>query len=143
TTQQTTRPCTVHASQQQRSTTSRGILMRKTAVLLTAALVLALAAPMVSAAPVDVTGTAERRCESKQNDAGGWVLSGRTGSDRSRSRQAGDRVKRGIELETEPSSFDAAGSPAGDFTGAHGALSPVLSKVWLQTTGAFWQDGPE
>ncbi|MFS8581599.1 MAG: hypothetical protein FWJ61_02035 [Limnochordales bacterium] len=117
--------------------------MRKTAVLLTAALVLALAAPMVSAAPVDVTGTVESRFEYKQNDADEWVLSGKTGIELSPSLQVGDRVKLGIELETEPSSFDADGSPAGDFTGAHGAMSPVLSKVWLQTTGAFWQDGPE
>lgn len=117
--------------------------MRKTAVLLTSALILALAAPMVSAAPVDVTGTVETRFEYAQDANNDWGLTGKTGIKLSPSLQVGDNVKLGLELETAPNSFDSDDNPTGDFTGAHGAMSPVLSKVWLQTTGAFWQDGPE
>ncbi len=117
--------------------------MRKTAVLLTSALILALAAPMVSAAPVDVTGRVETRFEYAEDADKEWSLTGKTGIELSPSLKAGDNVKLGIELETAPSSFDDDDNPTGDFTGAHGAMSPILSKVWLQTTGAFWQDGPE
>jgi len=118
--------------------------MKKAAVLLTSALVLALAAPMVSAAPVEVSGTVETRFEYAQDASGRWGLTGKTGIELSPSLQVGDQVRLGIEFVTSPDSIDGDGQPTGDFaSGSHGAMSPVLNKVWLQTTGAFWQDGPE
>lgn len=116
--------------------------MRKVAVLLTSALVLALAAPMVSAAPVDVTGEVETYFEYGQDASKQWGLTGKTGISLSPSLHVGDNVKLGLELTTSPDSFDDDGTPTGDFTGAHGAMSPTLSRVWLQTNGAYWQGGP-
>lgn len=116
--------------------------MRKLAVLLTSALVLALAAPMVSAAPVDVTGEVETRFEYGQNEDDKWGLTGKTGISLSPSLRVGDNVKLGIELTTQPDSFDDDGEPDRDFEAPHGAMSPNLSRVWLETTGPFWQGGP-
>lgn len=118
--------------------------MKKAAVLLTSALVLALAAPMVSAAPVEVSGTVETRFEYAQDSAGNWGLTGNTGIKLSPSLKLGEQVRLGMEFATSPNSFNSDGEPTQDFAaGTLGSMSLDLSKVWLQTTGAFWQDGPE
>lgn len=117
--------------------------MRKTAVVLVTALVLALAAPMAFAAPVDITGEVETRFEYKKDAAGEYHLGGKTGIKLSPRLSAGDKVRLGVELETQPNDFDKDGDPTRDFEAAHGALSTTLKRVWLETKGAFWNGGPE
>ena len=102
--------------------------MRKTAVLLTSALVWRWQLPMVSAAPVDVTGTGGNRFEYAQNDRQRMGPDGQDGHRAVAEPEGGRQVKLGIELETAPNSFDDDDNPAGDFTGAHGAMSPICRR---------------
>jgi len=117
--------------------------MKKTAVLLTAALVLSLAAPSVLAAQGDVTGQVETRFEYKKDDSGEYRLNGLTGIKLSPSLAAGDKVRLGIQFETQPDEFDDEDNPTRDFAADHGSMSTTLSRVWLETKGALWHGGPE
>ncbi len=117
--------------------------MRKAAVVLTAALVLSLAAPSVFAAQVDVTGQVETRFEYKKDSGGEYHMNGKTGIKLSPSIGAGDKVRLGIQLQTQPNNFDDDGNPTRDFEDAHGSMSNSLTRVWLETKGAFWNGGPE
>ena len=117
--------------------------MKKAAVLLTAALVLSLAAPAVFAAQMDVTGQVETRFEYKKDSSGEYHLNGLTGIKLSPSLTAGDNVRLGIEFQTQPNDFDDDDNPVRDFAAAHGSMSTTLSRVWLETKGALWHGGPE
>jgi len=117
--------------------------MRKAAIALISALVLALAAPLAFAAPVDVTGTVETRFEYKRDDSGEYHFDGKTGITLSPKLTVGDRVRLGLEFTTQPDDFDDDDEPTRDFAADHGAMSTILSRVWLETNGAFWNGGPE
>lgn len=117
--------------------------MRKTAVILASALLLALAAPMAFAAPIDITGKVETRFEFKQDkETEEWGFGGKTGLKLSPTLHVGENVKMGLELKTHNDAFDDDGNPDRDFVADHKNPELKMSRMWLTTTGPFWQGGP-
>lgn len=102
---------------------------------------------MVSAAPVEVAGKVETQFEYKKDESGEYGFTGKTGIRLEPSLTAGNNVRLGIELETLPDQFDEDEDdnevPNRDFADPHGSMSNVLSRVWLETEGPFWNGGPE
>lgn len=106
--------------------------MKKAASVLTSALVLALAAPIVSAAPVDVTGKVETQFEMKYEN-NQWTRGNEIEAKIAPVVNVGDNVRFGLEFATEgEQSIDAERT-----------MSLGHTKTWLQVNGPFWNGGPE
>jgi len=122
--------------------------MKRVAAIVSAALVLSLAAPAFAA--VDVGGKLATEFKLGQNASDEWELTGVTGLELETkiSAEGGNPVKAVIQLtpwELKSGSFDDDGNPTGDFGAAHPAAGPVtigIDKAWLETTGAYWHGGP-
>src|SRR5690606_33229954 len=89
------------------------------------------------------TGQVETRFEYKKDSSGEYHLEGLTGIKLSPRMNAGDNVRLGIQLQTQPNDFDDDDNPTRDFAASHGSLSNALTRVWLETKGALWNGGPE
>lgn len=119
--------------------------MKRTVVVLATALVLALAAPMAFAASIDISGQAETRFEFKQDQTTNeWGLHGKHGLKLSPKMQVGDNIELGVDFEVDTKGMDSKNNPTEDFAnGLAGALNPGVAKVWMKSTGPFWQGGPD
>lgn len=117
--------------------------MKKTAIVLASALILALAAPMGFAASIDISGQMESRFEYKQDqDTKEWGFGGKTGFELTPTLRVGDNVEMGMQLKTHDDELDKDGNPDRPFEDGHKPLSVDVSRLWLTTTGPFWQGGP-
>lgn len=120
--------------------------MRKTAILLSAAMVLSLAAPAFAA--LELGGRFGTELELKK-DNGEWVVDGRSGIELETGlvAEGGSRVKAVVELE--PWQLEYGFNDDDEITGvigAHPASGPLalrVEKAWVETTGAYWHGGPE
>lgn len=118
--------------------------MKKIAALLSAALVLALAAPAFAA--VEFGG--KLSTEFKLHEvAGDWVVDGTTGLDIKTEVKAegGDPVKAVVQLK--PWRFAAGftdGKPTAPFENpGYGVMDQIeVDKAWVETEGAYWHGGP-
>lgn len=122
--------------------------MKKLATLISAALVLSLAAPAFAA--VEVGGKLGTEFTVQKNAADEWELKGETGLELETkiSAEGGRPVKAVIQLtpwKLESGEFDDDGNPTGDFGEGHAPKAPVeigIDKAWLETEGAYWHGGP-
>lgn len=118
--------------------------MKKTAVVLAAALVLALAAPATFAASIDISGQAETRFEFGQDaNTSEWGLTGKTGLKLTPTLRVGDNVELGVEFQSHNDAFDSDDNPTIEFGEGHAnPMTPAITKAWLKTTGPYWEGGP-
>ncbi|NMB46164.1 MAG: hypothetical protein GX998_07090 [Firmicutes bacterium] len=124
--------------------------MKKLAIALVAALVLALAAPAL-AADINLGGSLETRFNFGPKNAEepwkDWGIEADNGMSMKLDVNAGDRIRVGLEFGEERIGLDEddeLDEGHNDPTGEEpGQLDITLEKAYLETTGAFWNGGPE
>ncbi|NLK09138.1 MAG: hypothetical protein GX316_10660 [Firmicutes bacterium] len=124
--------------------------MRKLTMALVAALILSLAAPAL-AADINLGGSLETEFEFGPKEGGeewkDWTVTPDSGISMKLDVKAGDKVKVGLEFGKEEVGLDDGDldDAQTDITGlgTDTNLNIQLKKAYLETTGAFWNGGPE
>ncbi|NMB11741.1 MAG: hypothetical protein GX977_05590 [Firmicutes bacterium] len=121
--------------------------MKKLAIALVAALVLALAAPAL-AADINLGGSLETRFNfgPKQTEEPwkDWGIEADNGMSMKLDVNAGERIRVGLEFGEQKVGLDDDDELTDGHDDVNGTeLNIALEKAYMETTGAFWNGGPE
>ena len=122
--------------------------MKKLIILMVALLVVTMASTAMAA--IELGGKAETQLEVTRDEDGEWQLTGKTGIDVQTGFVAsgGQNVKAVVTLAPwRLNNFDNRGNPTGDFAGDYPSADPTypltITRMHLESQGAFWHGGPD